>query len=1070
VCALGAGSGSDGGSSRAVRRAWLTLEIALAGPPLRERIAALLPGGEGVVLRQQIDVLLDLFGRAGLEGDDPEVRRAYAEELRAARRLGAQPGEESSEVEGEGEPDAPLLNGHAREAKEAQGRSLAGIARDLGRAGYPTLAHLVQLRSVWDEPLLLGVIEDFLRRSLADQAAGRRGDSWRCLEKTAFLLERSEEEVEALLDRSEEFEDARADEEGPDPVAALYELGLSRCRRGDYRKAAAHFTAALKLDPANAVLYHQRGEAYRLLCEYERAIADLNAALRLSPLTPSILVSRAAAHHYSGEQERAVADCTAALALDPGRPEAYRTRAAAAAELGEPDQALADLTRLLALAPEDDEAVFLRGLVRAQQRDFTAAVVDFTRALELNPHHVLAWLNRGHAHRRRGEYAQAIRDYGEVLRRHPSNARAHSGRGLAHKLQGQLSRAIADFTEAINLKSGAPLDHYHRGVLYRAKGDLALALADLDEAIRVQPDFCAALYCRGKIHLTQGQYRLAVLDLTEAVRLNPGLLAGWLSRALASDRLGDHQEGVADAVRAVELDATSSAAWLVRGVIYAHLGERQAAIADLTEALRLDDRCTLAYQERGMARMLQGDYDGALVDCNRVVALEPGNAQAYASRSVVYHFKGQVELALTDYSRALQIDPRRVMTGWNEPLAEGARGQLAQRLADYIDGLRSEAPVAEPSLSEFRIIVARPEAQAPPRPSVKKPVRKKQRPAPARSPRETVVTEARSEATKPEMPAAGAVALEPVSLQPVPQAARAEPAAPPFPAPAIADDEPAPAAEGQDAFEIAFREEENLPVFPESTGEEESLARPAAPAVTDASSEEKPALTTPTGASKPRPWGQDAREAESPAPAGPAKVLCRNCYRETTPLPVGDGRGRCRFCNSVYPLAAAGAKPLVKKREKKEPFLDTWKTPLKVVAGAAVLVVLLVVFRSHLRGSGRVRVYPAQGKAEYEGKPLANATVFLHPVGVKNPVYPRPRAVVQEDGSFALGTYRKDDGAPAGEYKVTVQWFGTRPGSSTPVNLLPPKYGGADTSGLTVRIEEGKNLLPPIQLTRTGRR
>ncbi len=78
--------------------------------------------------------------------------------------------------------------------------------------------------------------------------------------------------------------------------------------------------------------------------------------------------------------------------------------------------------------------------------------------------------------------------------------------------------------------------------------------------------------------------------------------------------------------------------------------------------------------------------------------------------------------------------------------------------------------------------------------------------------------------------------------------------------------------------------------------------------------------------------------------------------------------------------------------------------------------------------------------------------------------------MVQEDGTFAVGTYGKDDGAPAGEYRVTVQCFNKVRGQDMPANVLPARYAAPDTSGLTVRIQEGDNQLSPIQLTRRGAR
>jgi tetratricopeptide (TPR) repeat protein len=1049
---------------RAVRHAWLTLEIALAGTPVHEQISTLFSARQAPLFHEQIEILLDLLGRAGLDYDDPEVCREHIRELRSARQTSFPVVAEPVHAECE---DIAHCNGAIKGSDNGQPDPLALIAENLQRTGYPNLARVVELRSLWDEPLFVGIVVFFLRRSTGIMPEGtpdslaKCEESWCCLEMTADLLDRREDEVAALLDRSENTGDALT-QDGTDAraAAALYQLGTSCCRRGDYRKAVTHFTAALKLDPTNSLIYHQRGESYLLLCRYQRAIADFQVAVRLSPEAPAILASRAIAYHQSGEHDRAIADCTAALALDPNHTEAYSTRARAAAEMGRHADAISDLTRVIGLAVDDDEAHYLRGLSHARLEDFTAAVADFNRTLELNRHHVPAWLYRGHAHRRLGDQAKAIRDYTEVLHRHPGNALAHSGRGLAHKKQGNQARALADFTEALRLGSNNPLDYYHRASLYRESGDLARAGADLDDAIRLQPELWPALYCRGKILFAQGQYSLAVLDLTEVVRLNPTHVAGYLSRALAYDRLGHYSEGAADADRAIQLEPGSPAAHLVRGVLHAHQGNRAAALADQTETIRLDERLGLAYHERSMTYTLQGDYDRALSDCNQFVALEPGNAQAYATRSIVYHFKGDVAQAVTDYVRALQIDPKRLMMGWNEPPAENAHRQAAQLIADYIDGLRHEHSAPEPSLSEFHIVI-KPAggrdgsaATVPPRTTPRKPVKKTDLVKP-----QAPTTETTGAAVQPTLPA--------VPVADVPQGETVQV-------------ESSPIHELGETFAhgaIGERRGVSPPVRPLTGGltPRRSPNRAPSPGMSTSPAErflpdadtirlapvEELVSETPA---KPR---NEAEEAHGKS--APSLVTCVNCSRQTTPIPVSEGRIRCEHCKSVFPLGTV-RKPSVSKKAPRPPFLETYKRPLSITAGVAAALILLVVLGPKLFGNGRVRVYRAGGKADFEGKPMAKATIILHPVEARSVPFPLPCATVQEDGTFILGTYRKGDGAPEGEYKVTVQWVVATPRNRFPTNVLPPKYSDAQSSDLTVRIKSGSNALPPFQFTRAGKR
>lgn len=124
-------------------------------------------------------------------------------------------------------------------------------------------------------------------------------------------------------------------------------------------------------------------------------------------------------------------------------------------------------------------------------------------------------------------------------------------------------------------------------------------------------------------------------------------------------------------------------------------------------------------------------------------------------------------------------------------------------------------------------------------------------------------------------------------------------------------------------------------------------------------------------------------------------------------------------------------------------------------------------------GDGRRAVYPVRGQVLYEDKPTPGALVIFHPVNDPDPTAPRPVARVNADGSFAPTTYTTDDGAPAGEYVVTVSWVKDVDNQNTPKeeqkeqpNMLPDRYSKEKTSGLRVEIKKGRNELPPFRLTR----
>jgi hypothetical protein len=106
-------------------------------------------------------------------------------------------------------------------------------------------------------------------------------------------------------------------------------------------------------------------------------------------------------------------------------------------------------------------------------------------------------------------------------------------------------------------------------------------------------------------------------------------------------------------------------------------------------------------------------------------------------------------------------------------------------------------------------------------------------------------------------------------------------------------------------------------------------------------------------------------------------------------------------------------------------------------------------------------VHPVKGKLTVAGKPAGGAFVLLVPVkeAAENPD-PRPRATTAEDGTFALSTYGENDGAPVGEYIVTVYWEDT----DTQADKLKERYRNAANSKLRATVKEGSNDLPPLDL------
>jgi len=119
-------------------------------------------------------------------------------------------------------------------------------------------------------------------------------------------------------------------------------------------------------------------------------------------------------------------------------------------------------------------------------------------------------------------------------------------------------------------------------------------------------------------------------------------------------------------------------------------------------------------------------------------------------------------------------------------------------------------------------------------------------------------------------------------------------------------------------------------------------------------------------------------------------------------------------------------------------------------------------------GPKRKPVFTTEGKVLLaNGSPAVNVTVFLHPSSSEpDPV--RPLGVTDENGVFRLTTYDANDGAPAGDYVVTLMY---EPLDSPLLRKkakkveIPPSYIKAESSPVHVKVEARPgNVLDPIKL------
>jgi len=119
---------------------------------------------------------------------------------------------------------------------------------------------------------------------------------------------------------------------------------------------------------------------------------------------------------------------------------------------------------------------------------------------------------------------------------------------------------------------------------------------------------------------------------------------------------------------------------------------------------------------------------------------------------------------------------------------------------------------------------------------------------------------------------------------------------------------------------------------------------------------------------------------------------------------------------------------------------------------------------------GRVRVDPVHGKVLVKGQPAEGARIVFYPTAVPEPgqKIPTPSATTDVNGEYRLDSYESEDGAPAGDFKVTVVWPEPPPPNATGIfeqkDRLRGRYASPDTTQLTATIEVGGGEISPFEL------
>jgi len=97
-------------------------------------------------------------------------------------------------------------------------------------------------------------------------------------------------------------------------------------KKSRYDQAVNNFTKAIEVNPADAEVYYNRGNAYYNKSQYRKAISDYTKAIELNPNYSKAYYNRGLAFYHTDQYELAINEFSRAIKINPNYAEAYDNR------------------------------------------------------------------------------------------------------------------------------------------------------------------------------------------------------------------------------------------------------------------------------------------------------------------------------------------------------------------------------------------------------------------------------------------------------------------------------------------------------------------------------------------------------------------------------------------------------------------------------------------------------------------------------------------------------------------------------------------------------------------------
>lgn len=454
-------------------------------------------------------------------------------------------------------------------------------------------------------------------------------------------------------------------------------------------KAAAAFSQALQIQPANVIARLRRASIFAETGRFDAAQADIDSARKIAPQNPSVDYTQALLLYRQGKLDKALEAMQRSLRIAPDNAPSLLLAGMLEYSLNSLAQAEQHVKRFLDRTPQSFYARRLLVSIQLKGNQSKRALETLQPALKTAQPDAQVLALAGEAYMQLKQFAKAEEYLRRAVAMAPTDADLRTKVGLASLAAGETDRAIVELESASKLDKNlsqadtllimtylgkqdygkalqAALELQKKqpensvtydllGGAYLGKKDVANARKSLERALSLQPDYMSAALMLTSLDLQSKNPDAARKRLNTILDKNGKNIQAMIGMASIEQATGHPSEYASWLEKARSADSTALAPRLLLVSYYLQAKDPERARTVALEAKTIQPNHPDVLSLLGEAQSARGDRAGAVATLSSLVTLMPQSPLAHYQLATAYMANQDFAAAAESLRKALKL-------------------------------------------------------------------------------------------------------------------------------------------------------------------------------------------------------------------------------------------------------------------------------------------------------------------------------------------------------------------------------------------------------------------------------